>query len=93
MAGAELVLLPYRWGTHSGLLEAAHDLGTPVLAPSFGGYGDQGAITFAEDPAPRVAAAVAHRPQVTVASRRRQRQLARRAYAAVYRAARVRGAA
>ena len=40
------MLLPYRWGTHSGLLEAAHDLGTPVLAPAFGGFGDQGATTY-----------------------------------------------
>ena len=37
------MVLPYRWGTHSGLLEAAHDLGTPTLAPAFGGYADQGA--------------------------------------------------
>ena len=93
LAGAELVVLPYRWGTHSGLLEAAHDLGTPVLAPSFGGYGDQGAITFTDDPGPCVAAAIAHRPQVTVASRRRQRRLARRTYATVYRTACVRVAA
>ena len=53
LAAAELLLLPYRWGTHSGLLEAAHDLGTPVLAPSFGGYGDQGAHTYDDDPGRR----------------------------------------
>lgn len=46
---ARLVALPYAWGTHSGLLEAAHDLGTPVIAPRFGGYGDQGATTFDRD--------------------------------------------
>ena len=40
---AAAVILPYRWGTHSGLLEAAHDLGTPVLAPLVGGLADQGA--------------------------------------------------
>lgn len=43
LGDAALVALPYRWGTHSGLLEAAHDVGTPTVAPAFGGYGDQGA--------------------------------------------------
>lgn len=43
IAGSRLIVLPYRWGTHSGLLEAARDLGTPSLAPGFGGYCDQGA--------------------------------------------------
>lgn len=43
IAGSRLIVLPYRWGTHSGLLEAARDLGTPSLAPGFGGYVDQGA--------------------------------------------------
>ncbi|MBW3658129.1 MAG: glycosyltransferase [Actinobacteria bacterium] len=36
-------VLPYRFGTHSGLLELCRDLGTAVLAPSCGGYGAQGA--------------------------------------------------
>lgn len=34
-------VLPYRFGTHSGWLEACHDLGTPVIAPSCGFYGQQ----------------------------------------------------
>ncbi len=46
LRSARVVLLPYRWGTHSGLLEAATDLGTPVVAPDHGGYGEQGAITY-----------------------------------------------
>ncbi|MGH9269786.1 MAG: hypothetical protein ACRDZ2_00770 [Ilumatobacteraceae bacterium] len=46
---ARAVLLPYRWGTHSGLLEAAKDVGTPCLAPSSGGYADQGAIPISAD--------------------------------------------
>lgn len=86
LATAQLVVLPYRWGTHSGLLEAAHDLGTPVLAPGFGGYADQGASTFVDDPAPAVASALARRPTVTVAGRRRQAMSVRRAYQDVYRA-------
>jgi hypothetical protein len=87
LASAELVVLPYRWGTHSGLLEAAHDLGTPVLAPEFGGYGDQGATTFHDDPASHVAEASARRPPVTAASRRRQREASVVAYAEAYRLA------
>ncbi|GAA1136197.1 glycosyltransferase [Nesterenkonia lutea] len=36
-------LLPYRFGTHSGWMEAAHDLGTAVIAPDVGCYRSQGA--------------------------------------------------
>lgn len=36
-------LLPYVFGTHSGLLEACRDLGTAVIAPALGAYADQGA--------------------------------------------------
>ncbi|MBW3619134.1 MAG: glycosyltransferase family 1 protein [Actinobacteria bacterium] len=43
-------VLPYRFGTHSGLLELCRDLGTAVIAPSCGGYADQGAAqVFASD--------------------------------------------
>ncbi|MFI6215217.1 glycosyltransferase [Nocardia brasiliensis] len=34
-------LLPYRFGTHSGWLEACYDLGTAVIAPSCGCYAEQ----------------------------------------------------
>lgn len=50
-------MLPYRFGTHSGWLEACFDLGTAVVAPSCGFYGEQrpcGVYTFDEtrfDPA------------------------------------------
>lgn len=40
-AGADLSVLPYRFGTHSGWLEACYDLGTRVLAPRIGHYHDQ----------------------------------------------------
>ena len=46
IASSRVLLLPYRWGSHSGLLEAARDLGTPVVAPAWGGFGDQGATTY-----------------------------------------------
>lgn len=46
----EIAVLPYRFGTHSGWLEACRDLGTAVLAPSCGCYADQGRVfTFACD--------------------------------------------
>ncbi|MCY7396595.1 MAG: glycosyltransferase family 1 protein [Nocardioides sp.] len=43
LGGLDVAVLPYRFGTHSGWLEACHDVGTRVLAPSFGCYADQGA--------------------------------------------------
>jgi hypothetical protein len=45
-------VLPYRFGTHSGWLEACFDLGTAVVAPSCGYYHQQrrcGVFDFAED--------------------------------------------
>ena len=38
---AHATVLPHRWGTHSGWLEMARDLGTAVVAPSCGHYRDQ----------------------------------------------------
>ena len=40
LAGLTVSVLPYRFGTHSGWLEACFDLGTAVIAPS-GGFYDQ----------------------------------------------------
>ena len=80
LGAAELVLLPYRWGTHSGLLEAAHDLGTPVLAPAIGGFADQGAHIYDGDPAARIAPAIAAPPTVTVEDRRHARDTLRTAH-------------
>jgi len=37
----DLSVLPYRFGTHSGWLEACHDLGTTVLAPTCGFFAEQ----------------------------------------------------
>lgn len=39
--GLDLSVLPYRFGTHSGWLEACFDLGTRVLAPDVGYYSGQ----------------------------------------------------
>jgi beta-1,4-mannosyltransferase len=43
LARLDVSVLPYRFGTHSGWLEACHDVGTRVLAPSSGCYAGQGA--------------------------------------------------
>ncbi|WP_204163942.1 glycosyltransferase [Nocardioides solisilvae] len=41
LRGLDLSVLPYRFGTHSGWLEACHDLGTAVAASTCGYYADQ----------------------------------------------------
>lgn len=38
----DVSVLPYRFGTHSGWLEACHDLGTAVIVPDCGHYAEQG---------------------------------------------------
>ena len=46
----DVSVLPYRFGTHSGWLEACRDLGTAVVAPSCGHYADQGPVqTYLHD--------------------------------------------
>ena len=41
LSSLDVSVLPYRFGTHSGWLEACTDLGTSVLAPSCGFYAQQ----------------------------------------------------
>lgn len=41
LTGLDLSVLPYTFGTHSGWLEACHDLGTTVAAPTCGFYAEQ----------------------------------------------------
>lgn len=41
LASLDLSVLPYLFGTHSGWLEACHDLGTAVAAPDCGFYAEQ----------------------------------------------------
>lgn len=46
----DVSVLPYRFGTHSGWLEACHDLGTAVVAPSCGFYAQQRpCLTYGHD--------------------------------------------
>jgi Glycosyltransferase Family 4 len=41
LSSLDVSVLPYRFGTHSGWLEACFDLGTTVLAPDCGYYAEQ----------------------------------------------------
>jgi hypothetical protein len=46
----DVSVLPYRFGTHSGWLEACFDLGTAVVAPSCGFYAEQRpSVTYRHD--------------------------------------------
>lgn len=52
LASLTVSVLPYRFGTHSGWLEASYDLGTAIVAPSCGFYHQQrpcGVFGFGED--------------------------------------------
>jgi hypothetical protein len=49
--GLDVSVLPYRFGTHSGWLEACYDLGTAVAAPDCGFYAEQRpCLTYAAGP-------------------------------------------
>lgn len=82
----DLALLPYRFGTHSGWLEMAHDLGTDVLASAIGHVAQQRPIrTYADlDDLPRALreAHAAHRrgerpARLTREDRRREQDAVR----------------
>ena len=50
LAALDVSVLPYRFGTHSGWLEACRDLGTTVVAPSCGYFADQApVVTYVHD--------------------------------------------
>ena len=96
LRGLDVSVLPYRFGTHSGWLEACRDLGTNVVAPSCGYFCEQGPVyTYVHDEdrfepaslADALVMAYGERPGlgVTVAERRRQRDDVARGYDAVYR--------
>lgn len=93
--GLDASVLPYRFGTHSGWLEACRDLGTAVVAPTCGFFADQGPVhSFgldeqhldAESLVAAVRAAYDAGPvaPVTVAQRRQQRAEVAAAHRAVY---------
>jgi beta-1,4-mannosyltransferase len=43
------LVLPYAWGTHSGFVRMATDLGVPALVPTVGCHADQGALVAPAD--------------------------------------------
>ncbi|MEO8851984.1 MAG: hypothetical protein ABI360_09670 [Allobranchiibius sp.] len=45
LSGIDALLLPYRWGTHSGWVESCWDVGTTVIAPPVGHYAQQHPVT------------------------------------------------
>ncbi len=103
LQGLDVSVLPYRFGTHSGWLEACHDLGTTVLAPDCGYYAEQRpCLPFAASPprrGPTLAAAVrrayVERPAWRADPRARgvEREHLDRAHARLYAAAVDRSAA
>lgn len=98
----DVSVLPYRFGTHSGWLEACRDLGTTVVAPTCGHYAEQGPVlSYVLDEQrfeastlwDAVCAAYDERPDLgaTVPERRRQRAEVAAAHDEVYRSVTVGG--
>lgn len=100
LAALDVSVLPYRFGTHSGWLEACRDLGTSVIAPSCGYYADQGPVhTYEHDEHDFSPASLDHALRRArdehagggpaafgVAARRRQRTRVAEAHDEIYRA-------
>lgn len=96
LAGLDVSVLPYAWGTHSGWVEACRDLGTWVLAPQVGHLLEQGSgsvLTWGDpDVAPLAStlvpllsrAAGGAPPSVTAGWRQVQREQIAATHAQVY---------
>lgn len=91
----DLSVLPYRFGTHSGWLEACYDLGTGVLAPTCGYFAQQRpCLTYRHDEQgldvaslqAAVRTAYEQRPQwqADLEDRRREREELATAHRAIY---------
>lgn len=107
LGSLDVAVLPYRFGTHSGWLEACRDLGTDVVAPRCGGYfheqgpvdgfdlGADGLSVPSLEAALRAVHERGQRPAVPVEERRAQREQVAQTHQDVYdaalRAARGRG--
>ena len=98
LGSLDVSVLPYRFGTHSGWLEACRDLGTAVIAPTCGYFADQAPVlTYGHDEsgydpdslveAVRAAYDGAGAPTPGVDERRRQRAAVAAAHDEVYAAA------
>lgn len=96
LGSLDVSVLPYRFGTHSGWLEACRDLGTTVVAPTCGYFAEQGPVlTYAHDETTYDAQSLAtalrtayhERPRLgaSVDERREQRREVAEAHEALYR--------
>lgn len=92
LSGLDASLLPYRFGTHSGWLEACFDLGTAVIAPTCGFYAEQRPVhAYVHDErrfdaaSLRTAIARAHDARPAPRADRAQRLAERRAIATAHR--------
>lgn len=92
LAGLDVLVLAYRHGTHSGFVEACHDLGTTVVAPRIGYLSaQQPVLTYDLGEAGSLSRqlhwAYAERPrwQATFALRYDQREKLAAAHEAIYR--------
>lgn len=63
VAGLDALLLPYRWGTHSGWVESCWDVGTEAVAPAVGHYAGQHPIT---EVAPDATGEILHRALASI---------------------------
>jgi glycosyltransferase involved in cell wall biosynthesis len=97
LGALDVSVLPYRFGTHSGWLEACRDLGTTVVAPTCGYFVEQGPVlTYTHDErgydagslADALVTAYAERPRLGagIDERRAQRRLVAQAHDELYRA-------
>lgn len=86
LGSLDVSVLPYRFGTHSGWLEACRDLGTTVVAPTCGFFAEQGPVLCfgmdeehldAESLAAAVRRAHAERPALGASIDHRRAQRAR----------------
>ena len=102
LTSLDVSVLPYRFGTHSGWLEACRDLQTTVVAPSCGFFAEQGPVlTYVHDEdrfdadslRDAVTHAFTHRPRLGagIDERRQQRQRVARAHDSLYRSLLARG--
>ena len=96
LASLDACVLPYRFGTHSGWLEACRDLQTTVVAPSCGYFAEQGPVLGyvhdeerfdADSLRAAITTAYVERPRLgaEVEERRRQRQAVDEAHEQIYR--------
>ena len=103
VAGARVIVLPYRFGTHSGWIELARDAGTTIVVPDCGAFAEQGdnGLVYHHDEETGLdeasLAAAVHRaceqcppPPADRGARLAQRDLVRATHEAIYRAVRGR---